>query len=76
MTKTEIRLLLSYLYNHECMLEETYNAYLQQLRYRSIGLNDHVECIVLRVQLEQFQQVSKDIRLLLSLKKYQEEKEL
>ena len=75
MTKTEVRLLLAYLYNHELYLADEYNAYLQQLRYRSIGLNDFVECIILKVQLEQFQQVSKDLRLLLSLKKYSEKYE-
>ena len=76
MTKTEISLLLGYLYNQECRLEDSYNAYVQQLRFRSVGLNDIVECLVLRCELEQFQQISKDIRMLLSLKKYQEVKDL
>ncbi len=67
MTLLEKRLLLSYIYNNKCRLEDNVKQLQSNVRYRRVDSVDAVELLYALQELENFNQVTKDILLLLKL---------
>ena len=67
-TALEKRLLLAYIYNNRCRLENNVRQLQLNIRYRHIDSMDAVEVLYALQELENFNQITKDILLLLKLK--------
>lgn len=67
-TDKEKRLLLAYFYNNRCRLESNLRQLQLNLRYRRIDSVDAVEVLYALQELENFNQIQKDILSLLKLK--------
>lgn len=67
-TVLEKRLLLAYIYNNRCRLENNVRQLQLNIRYRHIDSMDAVEVLYALQELENFNQVTKDIIMLLKLK--------
>lgn len=67
MTKNEIEMLYSYLYNNSVQYENDVQQLQTNLRYRRIDILDCLELICTIERRNMFTQISKDIRNLLQL---------
>ena len=68
MTQQEITLLLSYIYNNTCRLEEEVRQQQANLRFRKIDVVDCFELACSMQQLQTFTEVTNHIMTLLKLK--------
>ena len=67
MRRAEYVILLEYLYNNECALEEELNVAISNLRYRRIDITDCFELAALIERYNTFKRVSNEIRILLKI---------
>lgn len=70
MREREITLLLQYILNNKHILEEELRELEQRSRYRKTTILDHLEIILLKQRIEEFNRVTRDIYHLLGLEKY------
>lgn len=68
MTEKEKRFILAYIYNNRCRLENNVRQLQLNIRYRRIDSVDTVELLYALQELENFNQITNDIMLLLKLK--------
>lgn len=69
MREREITLLLQYILNNKHRLEEELRELEQRTRYRKTTILDHLEIILLKQRIEEFNRVTRDIYHLLGLEK-------
>ena len=67
MRRNEYVILLEYLYNNECALEEELHTAVANLRYRRIDITDCFELAALIERYNTFKRVSNEIRILLKI---------
>lgn len=75
MREIERTLLMRYICNYRTKLERDVQQYSTNVRYRSIDTLDCLELLLAIERLNAFREITKDILLILDLKKYTETKE-
>lgn len=71
----ECILLMQYILNQRTCLERELKHYVQNIRYREFDVVDCLELILLKERLSMFNQVTKDVFMILNLKKYVDDEE-
>lgn len=69
MTKKELRLLLSYIYNNRCRLENNIKQLQSNVRFRCVDSADCMELLLALQEFETFKEVTNHILLLLKIDK-------
>lgn len=69
MTKKELRLLLSYIYNNRCRLENNIKQLQSNVRFRRVDSADCMELLHALQEYETFKEVTNHILLLLKIDK-------
>lgn len=67
MNQKEITLLLSYIYNNQCRLEDEVRQLQTNVRFRRIDSSDSMELTKSLIYLEAFNEITSNIRCLLGL---------
>lgn len=67
MNQKEITLLLSYIYNNQCRLEDEVRHLQTNVRFRRIDSADCLELLKANIYLEAFKEITSDVRCLLGL---------
>lgn len=75
MREIERTLLMRYICNYRTKLEREVQQYSANVRYRRIDTLDCLELLLAIERLNAFKEITKDILLILDLKKYTETKE-
>lgn len=70
MKEKERLILMQYILNQRTCLERELKQYVQNVRYREFDVVDCLELILLKERLSMFNQVTKDVFMILNLKKY------
>lgn len=70
MKERECILLMQYILNQRTCLERELKQYVQNIRYREFDVVDCLELMLLKEKLAMFNQVTKDVFMILNLKKY------
>lgn len=76
MKERERLILMQYILNQRTCLERELKQYVQNIRYREFDVVDCLELILLKEKLAMFNQVTKDVFMILNLKKYVDEDNL
>lgn len=75
MKERERLILMQYILNQRICLERELKQYVQNIRYREFDVVDCLELILLKEKLAMFNQVTKDVFMILNLKKYVDDEE-
>jgi SOS response regulatory protein OraA/RecX len=75
MNERERLILMQYILNQRTCLERELKQYVQNVRYREFDVVDCLELILLKEKLAMFNQVIKDVFMILNLKKYVDDEE-
>ena len=74
MRQNESALIMAYIYNNKLRLEDNVRQLQANVRFRRIDIADCVELLLAQTELETFIDVTNQIRLLLKLEEFKENK--